>query len=136
MSAKVLIIGKGCRTRELLKKALSENDEIKVVQYNSDLISRKKLIEDLTNQKYSFDIETPKSYEKTIREMAYKQHESVLKCINNQPQVQPIVKTAEEIVEMLNRISCPECDRNSSHCYFSEKDCKNYWFEWLTKKEV
>ena len=53
-----------------------------------------------------------------------------------QPQVQPIVRTPEEVTEMLNKISCTECDKNSSHCHFSEKDCKNYWFEWLTKKEV
>lgn len=100
------------------------------------MIDENKLIEDLTNQKYSFDINAPKSHEKTIREMASKQYESVLKCINNQPQVQSIVRTPEEVVEMLNRISCPECDRNSSHCHFSETDCKNYWHEWLTKKEV
>jgi hypothetical protein len=53
-----------------------------------------------------------------------------------QPQVQLIVRTPEEVVEMLNKISCNECDKNSSHCHFSEKDCKNYWFDWLTGKQV
>lgn len=53
-----------------------------------------------------------------------------------QPRVQPIVRTPDEVVEMLNKISCSKCEKNSSHCHFSEKDCKNYWFEWLTKKEV
>ena len=56
--------------------------------------------------------------------------------INSQPQVQPIVRTTEEVVEMLNKISCTDCDKNSSHCHFSETECKNYWYEWLTKKEV
>ena len=56
--------------------------------------------------------------------------------LNNQPQVQPIVRTPEEVTEMLNKISCPDCNKNSSHCHFSESDCKNYWYEWLTKKEV
>ena len=62
--------------------------------------------------------------------------EDLMKVINNQPQVQPIVRTAEEIVEMLNRISCPDCDKNNSHCHFSESESKNYWHDWLTKKEV
>lgn len=99
---------------------------------NSDLINRKKLIEDLF---YSADgnrypTRDCDDFPITIS------FEDLRKAINNQQQVQPIVRTAEEIVEMLNRISCPECDRNSSHCHFSETDCKNYWFEWLTKSEV
>ena len=90
MSAKVLIIGKGCRTRELLKKALSENDEIKVVQCNSDLISRKKLIE-------SFNASINTGYETFPPDI-------IIEAINNQPQVQPIVRNVEEVVEELETI--------------------------------
>lgn len=64
------------------------------------------------------------------------EEEAIEEILNNQPQVQPIVRTPEEVTEMLNKISCPECDKNSSHCHFSETECKNYWYEWLTKKEV
>ena len=99
---------------------------------NSDLISKKKLIRDLF---YSADgnrypTRDCDNFPITIS------FEDLRKAINNQQQVQPIVRSAEEVVEMLNKISCSECEKNSSHCHFSEKDCKNYWFEWLTKKEV
>ena len=53
-----------------------------------------------------------------------------------EPQVQPIVRTPEEVAEILNKIDCSDCDKYSSHCHFNEITCKKHWIEWLTKKEV
>lgn len=97
-----------------------------------DLISRKKLIRDLF---YSSDGNRYRTRDCDNFPITISLEE-LRKVIHNQPQIQPIVRTPEEVVEMLNRINCLECDKNFSHCHFSEKDCKNYWFEWLTKKEV
>ena len=114
---------------------------------NSDLISKKKLIEDIETLKNQIHILT-----KNIRGLVPTKCDNVSaineKCNNimteiyafqigyNQPQVQPIVRTPEEVAEMLNKISCTDCDRHFSHCRFNKSECKNYWFEWLTKKEV
>ena len=91
---------------------------------NSNLISKNKLIE---------DIEQMEDVKKNYLQVRI---DDIKNIINNQTQVQPIVRTPEEVVEMLNKISCTDCDKNSSHCHFSETECKNYWYEWLTKKEV
>ena len=114
---------------------------------NSDLISKKKLIEDIETLKNQIHILT-----KNIRGLVPTKCDNVSaineKCNNimteiyafqigyNQPQVQPIVRTPEEVAEMLNKISCTDCDRHFSHCRFNKSECKNYWYEWLTKKEV
>lgn len=114
---------------------------------NSDLISRKKLIEDIETLKNQIHILT-----KNIRGLVPTKCDNVSaineKCNNimteiyafqigyNQPQVHPIVRTTEEVVEMLNKISCTDCDRHFSHCHFDEANCKSYWIDWLTKKEV
>jgi hypothetical protein len=97
---------------------------------NSDLIS--KLAEDF------YYIENGKihPYTGNYGETDYDESVDLIECINNQPQVQPIVKTPEEVVEMLNKISCTDCDRHFSHCNFDEANCKSYWIDWLTKKEV
>jgi hypothetical protein len=129
------------------KDRYSEERAKEPQECNSDLISRKKLIEDIETLKNQIHILT-----KNIRGLVPTKCDNVSaineKCNNimteiyafqigyNQPQVQPIVRTPEEVTEMLNKISCTECDRNSSHCHFSETECKNYWYEWLTKKEV
>lgn len=128
------VIHCGIDESEVIRVALKDCEVFKKEPHecNSDLISRKKLIRDLF---YSADgnrypTRDCDNFPITIS------FEDLRKAINNQQQVQPIVRSAEEVVEMLNKISCSECEKNSSHCHFSEKDCKNYWFEWLTKKEV
>jgi len=102
------------------------------------MIDENKLIEDLTNQKYSFDINAPKSHEKTIREMAYKQHESVLKCINNQPKVQPIVRSTEEIINEMYFLATGDKDNSKIRNLYDNSTTETLYqcvSIWLTERK-
>ena len=112
---------------------------------NSDLISKKKLIEDIETLKNQIHILT-----KNIRGLVPTKCDNVSaineKCNNimteiyafqigyNQPQVQPIVRSIDEIADAAN-MSCPPryCEHD---CGSPEYECKQCWIEWLTKKEV
>lgn len=111
---------------------------------DSDCISRKKLIEAIQeyllvriNGNESFGNEERAAELRIARE-------SIIKLVNNQPQVNPIVskaeivRTPEEIAEIFFRyISCNnDCPIiNSCKCNCVE-DCRKHWLDWLTKKEV
>ena len=59
--------------------------------------------------------------------------EDLMKVINNQPQVQPIVRSINEIADAGN-MSCPPryCEHD---CGSPEYECKQCWLDWLTGKE-
>lgn len=91
---------------------------------NSDLISKRKLID-------SFNASINTGYETFSYDL-------IVEAINNQPQVQPIVRSTEEIAEILkNSMDCAEC--RVIHDMVAEcddGDCMKKWINWLTKKEV
>lgn len=86
-----------------------------------------------TKANYSIQFETDdrSKYERVEAE--------IRNCIDNRPQVQPIVRTVDEIIDAICSLSCPtsekldKCIDNST--YRETDNCNRCWKNWLLGKD-
>ncbi len=136
MNMNIGVIGHG-RSNSTLVSAIRKLEN-QPQECDSDLISRCTTIKWL--QKRIDDNDSVGNYDRAAELRIVidgLQNECIIPTVN-QPQVQPIVRSAEEIVEAIDVKSmfCADCTIKKKCSKKSIDDCKNHWLDWLTGKEV